>query len=53
MPRYIYLLPNLLIIVLTIMAIQIFSHWVPYFVGMVFDFHLTEEKIKIYQLLAP
>jgi uncharacterized membrane protein HdeD (DUF308 family) len=53
MPKYIYSLPNLLIILLTIMVIQIFSHWVPHIISMVYDFHQTGETIKISQLLAP
>lgn len=53
MPKYIYSLPNLLIILLTILVIEIFSHWVPHFLELIYVFNPTGETIKISQLLAP
>lgn len=53
MPKFIYSLPNLMIILLCISVMEIFSHWVPVFVGLVYVFNPSGETIKISQLLAP
>lgn len=51
MPKFIYKLPNLLILLLCIGIINFLSHWSPFVVQSIFHLKPTEETIKIAQSL--
>ena len=51
MPKFIYKLPNLIIILLCIAIINLLSHWVPHIVGAIYFLNPNEETIKIAQSL--
>jgi hypothetical protein len=51
MPKFIYSLPDLIIILLCIAVIETISHWSPYFVREVYFLKPNEETIKIAQSL--
>jgi hypothetical protein len=51
MPKFIYKLPNLIIILLCIAMINLLSHWAPHIVKAIFFIKPTEETIKIAQSL--
>lgn len=51
MPKFIYNLPNLAIILLCILMVNLFSHLTPNIAGAVYLIHPSEETIKIAQSL--
>lgn len=51
MPKFIYKLPNLAIILLCIALINLLSHWVPHLVRSIYFINPSEETIKIAQSL--
>lgn len=51
MPKFLYKLPNLMIILLCIAMINLLSHWAPHIVKAIYFLKPTEETIKIAQSL--
>ncbi len=51
MPKFIYKLPNLIIILLCIAMINLLSHWAPHIVKGIYFLNPNEETIKIAQSL--